>query len=357
MTTPNGWFPAVRVPPLRGGPILRWGVLAPGTIAGDFVATVRGNTDQRVAAVASRSSERGRRFAERHAIDRVHASYEALVSDPGVDIVYVASPHSEHARLGLLAIAAGKHVLIEKPIATSAHEAEEIAAAARSAGVFAAEAMWTRYLPQFDVLDQVLQRGDLGTIRLATADVGWAIGADAPVRLLDPDLGGGAALDMGVYGYWFAQFAIGRPRATHAVGSMTSTGVDEQSVVAIAGADGRHAAVTTSMTVTASGLAAMYGTLGSARFLDPFVFPARFVVDAGGDRHEWHDTSGLTQRAGLAWQTSAIAHYIDQGRTDSPAHSLDDAISVLQTIDAVRAQLGRHAPSAQSATQPPREPR
>ena len=93
-----------------------------------------------------------------------------------MDIVYVASPHSEHARLGLLAIAAGKHVLIEKPIATSAREAEEIAAAARSAGVFAAEAMWTRYLPQFDVLDQLLQRGDLGTIRLATADVGWAIG-------------------------------------------------------------------------------------------------------------------------------------------------------------------------------------
>ena len=192
MTTPNRWFPAVRVPPLRGGPVLRWGVLAPGTIAGDFVATVRRNTDQRVTAVASRSMERGRRFAERHAVDRVHESYEALVADPAVDIVYVAAPHSEHARLGLLAIGAGKHVLIEKPIATSAREAEEVAAAARSAGVFAAEAMWTRYLPQFDVLDQLLQRGDLGTIRLATAEVGWAIDADVPNRLLDPGLAGGS---------------------------------------------------------------------------------------------------------------------------------------------------------------------
>jgi predicted dehydrogenase len=341
----------VRVPALRGGPILRWRVLAPGTIAGDFVATVRRHTDQRVTAVASRSLERARRFADRHAVDRVHASYEALVSDPGVDIAYVAAPHSEHARLGLLAIAAGKHVLIEKPIATSAREAEELATAARSAGVFAAEAMWTRYLPQFDVLDQLLQRGDLGTIRLATADVGWAMGADAPARLLDPGLGGGAALDMGVYGYRFAQFAIGRPRLIRAVGSMTSTGVDEQTVVAIAGPEGRHAAVTTSMAVTASGLAAIHGTLGSARFLDPFVFPARFVVDAGGDRHEWNDASGLTQRAGLAWQTSAIAHYIDQGRTDSAAHSLDDAIGVLQTIDAVRAQL-----SGQAAHDPQSEP-
>jgi predicted dehydrogenase len=350
VTTPNGWFPAVRVPALRGGPSLRWGVLAPGAIAADFVATVGRNTDQQVTAVASRSIERGRRFADRHAIERVHASYEALVSDPGVDIVYVAAPHSEHARLGLLAIAAGKHVLIEKPIATSAQEAEDIAAAARSAGVFAAEAMWTRYLPQFDVLHQVLQRGDLGTIRLATAEVGWAMGADPPPRLLDPDVGGGAALDMGVYGYWFAQFAIGRPQLSHAVGSMTSTGVDEQAVVAIAGAEGRHAAVTTSMAVNTSGLAAIRGTLGGARFLDPFVFPARFAVDIGDDVHEWHDTSGLTGRAGLAWQTSAIAHYIDQGRTDSPVHGLDDAIGVLRTIDAVRAQLGARAPSEPSAS-------
>jgi len=337
--TPKEWFPAARVPALRGGPILRWGVLAPGTIAGDFVATVRRNTDQRVVAVASRSIERGRRFADRHGVERLHASYEALVSDPAVDIIYVAAPHSEHARLGLLAIAAGKHVLIEKPIATSAREAEELAAAARSAGVFAAEAMWTRYLPQFDVLDQLLRRGDLGTIRLATAEVGWAIGADPPARMLDPGLAGGAALDMGVYGYWFAQFAIGRPQRIRAVGSMTSTGVDEQAVVAIVGAEGRHAAVSTSMAVTVSGLAAIHGTLGSARFLDPFVFPARFVVEIGSDRHEWADSSGLTGRDGLAWQTTAIARYIDQGLTDSAVHSLDDAIGVLHTIDAVRAQL------------------
>ena len=166
MTTSSEWFPAVRVPALRGGP---------------------------------------------------------------VSCVAVRSP---------TATASSGCTSIEKPIATSAREAEEIAAAARSAGVFAAEAMWTRYLPQFDVLDQLLQRGDLGTIRLATAEVGWAIGADPPARMLDPGLAGGAALDMGVYGYWFAQFAIGRPQAIRAVGSMTGTGVDEQAVVAIAGAGG-----------------------------------------------------------------------------------------------------------------------
>jgi predicted dehydrogenase len=333
------WFPDARVPALRGGAALRWGVLAPGSIADDFTATLLANTDQRVIAVASRSVERAARFAARHGIERVAGSYEQLVADPEVDVVYVAAPHSEHRALSLLAISAGKHVLIEKPIALSAAEAEEIAAAARSAGVLAAEAMWTRYLPQFDVLQQVLGRGDLGLVRLATADVGWKLGPDAKPRMLDPALGGGAVLDMGVYGYWFAQFAIGRPVRIQAVGSMTGSGVDDQAVVAIAGPENRHASVTTSMAVMNSGLAAIYGTGGSARFLEPFVFPARFAVSTVGGIREWRDPSGLAGRAGLAWQATALAYFVAEDMRDSPVHSLDDAISVMRTIDAVRHQL------------------
>ena len=215
--------------PLRGGPTLRWGVVGPGGIADFLESTVRANTDQQVAAVASRSPERAADFADRHGIDRGYDVYGQLFADPGVDIVYVAAPHSAHCSLGLAAIAAGKHVLIEKPIAVSADEAEEIATAARSAGVLAAEAMWTRYLPQFDVLTRSCDRGDLGTIKMATADVGWQMGRRRAGRFFDPVQGGGAALDMGVYGYWFAQFAIGRPHPVRALGSLTATGVDEQS--------------------------------------------------------------------------------------------------------------------------------
>ena len=201
----SSWFPSPTVAPLRGGPVPRWGILAPGGIADYFAHAVLTHTNQRIVAVASRSAERAAAFAARHGIDRSYGSYEQLVHDPDVQIVYVAAPHSEHLPLGLQAIAAGKHVLIEKPLALSAHEAEQITAAATSSGVLAAEAMWTRYLPQFDVLHTILERGDLGIIRLATADVGWQMGPDAPPRFFDPAQGGGAALDMGVYGYWFAQ--------------------------------------------------------------------------------------------------------------------------------------------------------
>ena len=144
---------------------------------------------------------------------------------------------------------------------------------------------------------------------------------------------------MGVYGYWFAQFAIGRPAKVRALGSMTDTGVDDQAVVAPATSDGSFASVTTSMAVTNSVLAAVHGTSGTARFLDPFVFPARFLVECNGELHEWQDTSGLHMRDGLAWQTTALANTIAQGMTDSPAHNIGDAISVLRTIDTVRDQL------------------
>ena len=215
--------------------------------------------------MASRSAQRSRRFADRHHIDLAYQGYEHLLADPEVDIVYIAAPHAQHHQLALAAVDAGKHVLLEKPFTVSLDQATEVAAAARARGVFATEAMWTWHLPHFDVLEQVISRGDLGNIRLATADVGWQIDQTGQNRLLDPEQAGGVSLDMGVYGYWFAQFAIGVPREIKVLGSPL--------------------------------------------------------------------------REGLAWQTTAIAHYIHDGLTESPIHTLDDTISLMRTIDEVRRQL------------------
>lgn len=331
-------FPEPTVDPLRGGPVLRWGVLGSGFIAHAFCATVRANTDQQVVAVGSRSSARSSAFGAQHDIEAA-PGYRELVSRPDVDIVYIATPQIAHQQLALLAIAAGKHVLIEKPIAINAREARSIATAARQADVLAAEALWTSYLPQSNVIAQIIRRGDLGDIRLATADVGWQKGADADPRHLDPTQGGGAALDMGVYGYWFAQFAIGRPARVTAVGTSLPTGVDDQSVVAIEAAHGRCAAVTTTMAVANSGLAGIFGTRGSVQFIEPFVYPARFVAAVNGERHEWSDRTGLKRLDGLAWQATAIPRMIAEGYRDSPVHGLEDSIATMEVIDAVRAQI------------------
>lgn len=332
-------LPHPDIPPLRGGPTLRWGVLAPGEIANDFVSTLHANTDQRAVAVASRSAERAEVFAAKHGIATHYVGYEQLVADPNVDVVYVAAPHSEHRVLALLAIAAGKHVLIEKPIALNAVEAREIAAAARAAGVFAMEAMWTRYLPQSSVISQLLADGALGEVTLVTVNLGWQSAFDPNGRGYDPKLGGGTMLDAGVYSLWFSHFVLGAPTSVQAAGILAATGVDAQAVVTLDHGGRAQSMVSTTMLVNTPGLATIHGTKAGLDFTRNFVFPAGFTIASGDGRSEWTD-DGPQGRDGLAWQAAALAGYVHDGRTDSPIHSLDDAIEVMQTIDAVRAQLG-----------------
>ncbi|MFJ3319735.1 Gfo/Idh/MocA family protein [Curtobacterium sp. NPDC086286] len=336
-------FPEPGVAPLRGGPRLGWGVIGPGEIAGDFTSTLHANSDQRVVAVGSRSPERAAAFARRHGIPGVHGSYEALVADPAVDVVYVASPHPQHLGHALLAIAAGKHVLVEKPMTTSEADTRTLAEAARRAGVFTMEAMWTRYLPGTTVVARLLADGALGDVRLASVDVGWPHDPDPADRMFDPAAGGGALLDAGVYGHWFARFATGAPVTSSTTGAVSGRGVDLQSVTVSTSAGGAQAVVTTTMTAWTPGLAVIAGSTATVRYTDHFVFPASFALHHGAEAAHWEDESGLRGRQGLVWQTAALAQYVAEGRTESPLHSLDDSIGLAATLDAARSALGPRA--------------
>ena len=161
--------------PFSDGPSLGWGVIGPGWIAARFVTALLECTRQRLVAVASRSEARAKSFADKFEARSSYGSYDHLLMDPEVDAVYVATPHNEHARLALMAVAAGKHVLVEKPFATSAEEARDVVESARGAGVLAMEAMWTRYLPGFDVLRQVLESGEVGEVAEVSADFGFML--------------------------------------------------------------------------------------------------------------------------------------------------------------------------------------
>ena len=149
---------------------------------------------------------------------------------------------------------------------------------------------------------------------------------------------------MGVHGYWFAHFAVGRAETVRALVRTHPSRVDEHSVVALESADGRQAVVSTSTGVTNFGLATVVGTAGAARFVWPFVFPSSFVADVASGSQRWDDTTELVLRKGLGWQTCAIAGFVADGLTDSPAHSLADAVDVLRVIAAVRSQAGSVRP-------------
>lgn len=331
--------PAENVP-LRGGPIVRWGVLAPGAIANDWVETVHANTDQHVVAVASRSASRAEAFAARHGIDRWYSSYEALVNDDEVDVVYIAAPHTEHLRLALLAIGAGKHVLVEKPLAVSEAEGIEIVAAARASGVFAMEAMWSRFLPQTTVIARLLADGALGPVRMASADFGGRMDFDPASRAFDPALGGGALLDVGVYSLWWTTFVLGEPASITARGSLAATGVDEQATVLLDFAGAAVGVATASIVAETPVVATVSGEVARVDVDSPFCAPGGFRLVSKGDELRFDEPTGLRWRGGLCYQASAVAAHIAEGRTEAPEHSLDTTLLVLRLIDRARHQLG-----------------
>ena len=318
---------------------MRWGVLAPGAIARNWVGTLHENTDQRVVAVASRSLEKAQEFAAANGIERSYGDYRQLVDDPDVEIVYIAAPHSEHRKLALLAIAAGKHVLVEKPIALNVGEAREIAAAARAAGVFAMEAMWSRFLPQSTVIARLLADGVLGDVQTASADFGARFPSDPTSRLLDPALGGGALLDLGVYPAWFLHFVLGAPERVTATGSLASTGVDAQSAVILDYQSGAQSVLTTTLFAATPTAAAINGTLARIE-VNGFVGPGSFRLVGEDASLDWADQTGFGWREGLAYQATAVAQHIADGLEESPLHSLDDTIEIMEVLESARAQLG-----------------
>jgi predicted dehydrogenase len=294
-------------------------------------------------AVAGRSPERARAFAEAHGIKRWHESHEALVADPQVDIVYVASPHSEHKRLALLAIAAGKHILVEKPVALTATEARKIRDAARSAGVFAMEAMWTRYLPQTDVMMQLKDDGTLGQLELILADFGTRGSPDPQGRVYNPALGGGALLDLGIYPVWFSHLWLGKPKTIAAIGNLTPTGVDARTAIVLGYESGAQAVLSTNLMAFSTARASVCGSAGRIEVNPWFAVPAGFELVAPGKgdvRVQFVNETGIEFRAGLAWEAAAVAQHVADGLTDSPLHPFDFAIEVMETMDEVRRQVG-----------------
>lgn len=340
MTTGALTLPDADVPPLRGGPELRWGVAGPGRIAAAFVDALRRHTDQSVAAVGSRSVDRAAAFARHHGIARGWGSYESLVGDPGVDIVYVAVPNSVHREVAELALNAGKHVLVEKPMGIDADDAAAIQTAARSAGRFAMEGLWTRFLPQTAVLSRILDEGMLGEVALVTADFGECFDPAVERSVFDPAMGGGALRDIGIYSVWFAHLVLGPASDVRATGTLTPGGVDTEARVTLRGTGQGRAELRTTMLQQTPTVAGIVGTAGRLDFAAPFLMPGGFTVATSAGETTWQDGSGLRALDGLAWEAAAVAMHIDQGLTQSPLHSFADTSSIVAVLDRARSLIG-----------------
>jgi predicted dehydrogenase len=336
-------LPAPRMLDPEAVPALRWGIVGTG-IADRFVRAMTLHTRQRPIAVTARDQAKTAEFAARHGIGAVLPTVQALVEHPEVDVVYISTPHPLHREQALAAIAAGKHVLIEKPIAMSAAEADDILTAARERGVIAMEAMWTRYLPQADIIRQVLEQGLLGEIHTVTADFGFSIPVMPEHRLWSAELGGGALLDAGVYPISFAQSVLGTPERVVAAGEVGETGVDSRADLLLSFPGGANALLSTSIVTSRPTVAPVAGQAGRLSIDSPFYGPTGLTLTTGGPGSEesehWTDDSGLEQlHDGLGFQATALASYAAAGLTESPVHTHAEIVAVMATIDEARRQI------------------
>lgn len=327
-----------------------WGILAAGKIARSFANDLREVPGARITAVGSRSLERAEAFAREYA-DRdctAYSSYAAMVADPAVDVVYVASPHALHLEHARLAFQAGKHVLCEKPLALNLAEAREMVRLAEQHDRFLMEAMWTLCHPLVREIKRRLDDGEFGTPRQVHADLGWHVDLPPTDRMLAPELGGGALLDMGVYPLTFAQLMLGEPTSMTAVADLTSSGVDLDVAIAARYADGGTAALTASMTSWSSRRATIATTTGLIEVAPDFHHPPTATwtprVEGPGEREPIVTAEPVIGR-GYGNEALEVMRCLDAGLRESPLVPHAQTLGVLAQMDDLRRQIGVVYPS------------
>lgn len=321
-------------------PVLKWGVIGPGNIAETFVGGTMRHTRQQFGAVASRTPGRAAEFAKKFGLARVHENYEALVADPELDAIYIASFQSDHFEHAMLAIAAGKHVLVEKPITYLPEQAEELLAAARAKGVLAMEAMWTRYLPQSTIIRQLLASGQLGVPEFFTAS--FCSDNRSVERLWKPG-GGGIVFDMGIYPIAMAQQFMGNPISIHATGRVRPDGMDEESYAVLQYESGARAMLVTSGIASLPARVSVAFEHAMVEIHPQFLAPSGISLlnkDFYATGDTWIDEFPVQTHEGLSYQANYFAQYVGEGRLESPVHTHADVVANIKTAAEITRQIG-----------------
>ncbi|BDS48436.1 Gfo/Idh/MocA family oxidoreductase [Rhodoluna sp. KAS3] len=317
---------------------MRWGVMGAAGIAEAFVSGVQKHTKQQIVAVASRTPGKAEAFAERFGIES-HDNYEDLLAREDIDVIYIPTLPTQHRDHALQAIAAGKHVLIEKPITLDAAEAAEIFAAAKAAGVLAMEAMWTRYLPQYDIIRQLLADEVLGDIEMVNVSM---CQANLEVPRLWKKGHGDPFFDMGIYPVSFAQSFLGNPTSITAQGKLNADRIEEEVSVQLGYANGARAYILLSARASIPAVGQVAGTKAKLTVGPEFCIPSSVAlagVDFYAETEVWKDPNPIGHE-GLAYQATALASFVDQGLLESPFESHKDSIANLKVCEEVIRLIG-----------------
>jgi predicted dehydrogenase len=318
-----------------------WGILGPGGIAKAFAEDLKRLDGHSISAVGSRTLGNAQSFAHTYG-GTAYGSYEELVADPSVDAIYVATPHPAHKDNVILALNAGKPVLCEKPFSVNAVEAQQMVDAAGKNGVALMEAMWARFLPHYAKVREIIESGVLGKIHTIHADHGQRLADQNIQRLVEPDLAGGALLDLGIYPISFAHMILGNPSKITSTAVMTDKGVDAQTSMIFDYASGAQAVLNTTMIEQTPCRAVVAGLNGWLEIDRTFYNPASMrVILNDGSVTEYPSSY---QGHGLREQAEVFKQLVRSGAQQSQILNWQDTVDIMKTLDQVRSQIGLKYP-------------
>jgi predicted dehydrogenase len=321
---------------------VRWAVIGTGKISQSFVPDLRSALGAEVAAVFGRDPSRAAAFGAEHGIAAVFHDYRALLADPSIDAVYLATPFATHHRLARAALEAGKHVLVEKPMARTAAEVEALFALAADRGRFLMEAMWMKFNPGFREVLRLVGEGRIGEPRSVRAGFGVPFPGDRTGSRWDPERGGSTLLDQGIYPVTLAHAVFGSPVAVHASGVVEPNGVDVAEHVTLDYASGRFAHLAASMVEFVEPSASISGTRGWIGIPPMFWATTSYTLHADSREALFGNPprTELPQEGnGFVPMLRAVGEAIERGWVQHPEHDAAATIDVFRTLDTIRARL------------------
>lgn len=322
---------------------LGWGILGTGKAAHLFAAGLAAVEGAEIRAVASRSEQRGARFAGEFSVVKHYRSYQALTEQRDIDVVYVATPHRDHLANTLMCLDNGKHVLCEKPLALNALQAREMIDSARQKGRFLMEAMWMLTLPAMRKLSEIVKHGRIGEINLVRTAYSFKAEPKLQQRLFSLECGGGALMDIGVYGVAFAQHILGQqPSEIAGLAHIGETGVDEKSIVNLRYDSGALASILSSIRDDWKMEGVIEGSEGSIQVPGKISRLNEFVLTRsdGQVKHFRFESLGN----GYSYEALEVGRCLQEGRLESELVPLEESLAVLRTMDQLRAHWNLRFP-------------
>jgi predicted dehydrogenase len=321
---------------------MRWGIIGTGKIAKAFATGLTVLPEAELVAVGSRTAKSANEFADIFGVPHRHASYESLANDPNVDVIYVATPNTLHKENSLLCLQAGKAVLCEKPFTINAAEAEAVIQLARAKELFLMEAMWTRFIPLVGKVRQLLADGVIGDLQMLVADLGFWADFDPLHRVFNPQLGGGALLDLGVYSISLAWMIFGSPSRITSMAELGETGVDEQAAIIMGYDEGQLATLYTSIRTDTPAEAILMGTKGQIRIHPPMFRPTKLTLSLTGQEDSVIEMP--LEGNGYNYQAAEVIRCLQAGKLESNTMPLDETLAIMKAMDQIRDQWGLKYP-------------